>query len=477
MGREFDIEYDDFSGGYFVGTNESQQPMNTWVGTDVAVSPSTGHLIALPSVFSESSSLNSGLAFVGFFGVDSNDVIHWAGTTGTPPTFYYQNFGLTTTGSSAAAAGTAVKAGPVQFANKMCWALDAVGVGIIVARDVTTFALTNGNTPAANWLSTLGTYKYWLVGGDSTITNRMFFSAPNDPVTWAATDYIDIGSTSNTITGFVDAQDVLYIMTTGGLYSISGVLGSSSVLRQVNRVPLSDGTPFDTSVLGLTSNVAAGNYDGPLVMQGSTARRILQGAADASSVAQVGSAVAVVCNDSSVMFNDPMTSRAWYRRANLSGFSSLVPATVNRSEYAYFYPVSTGAQKVWRLQLNPTTSALTPSLTTFPTATVTLADYSSKRPFIIKDALMEVAIGEESAAAARSMGVQMGTLSVPAVGPDQFNGATSDAMLYQFTTEATTSLLAHKFNPNNAGPTYNVAPIVTLQGVELRRLVLRCQEV
>lgn len=474
MGRSFTIEYDDFSGGYYVGTNETQQPKNTWIGTDVAVSPSTGHL--LPLVAGQpSGTLPSGVSFVGFFGVASNDIAFW-GTTNTTGTIYYGDWALTTSGS-AGATGT-IKTVPVQFAGKMCWSRGGFSTnGYVSAVDINSFALTSGLVSSTSFLSVIGTYKYWMVGADSVLTNRMRYSAPNDPVTWAAADYIDIGSTSNRITGFVDMLDALYILTTGGLYALSGVPGATATLRQVNRIPLSDGAPFETTILGVTSNVTASQYDGPILMSGSTGRRVLQGVSNATGVVQVGSMVVVSNSDGSFFINDPATSKAWYRRSSSTLYGTILPSTVNRSEYLYTYTPSTGPQKIWRVAANPTTAAL--DAATFPSRSVTLADYQANQQFVVDKITAEVVVGESSSAP-RAIGVQMGTLSVPvgySTNPTQFSGATSQAQSYGFTSTSTGSMMAVDFTPNDAGPTYNVAPIVTLQGVELRRLIVRCHEV
>jgi hypothetical protein len=475
MGRSFTIEYDDFSGGYYVGTNETQQPKNTWTGTDVAVSPSTGHLLPLVAG-QDSGSLPSGVAVVGSFGMASNDIAFW-GTTNTTGTIYYGNWSLTTSGS--AGATSLITTGPVQFAGKMCWSRTAIGNGYVSAVDVNSFALTSGLVSAGSYLRVIGTYKYWMVGADSVLTNRMRYSAPNDPVTWAAADYIDIGSTSNAITGFVDMLDTLYVLTTGGLYAISGVLGATATLRQVNRIPLSDGAPFETTILGVTSNVTASQYDGPIIMSGSTGRRVLQGVSNATGVVQVGSMVVVSNSDGSFFINDPANSRAWYRRSSSTLNGTILPSTINRSEYLYTYTGSTGPQKIKRVAANPTTAALDPTSAVFPSRSVTLADYQANQQFVVDKITAEVVVGESSSAP-RAIGVQMGTLSVPvgySTNPTQFSGATSQAQSYGFTSTSTGSMMAVDFTPNDAGPTYNVAPIITLQGVELRRLIVRCHEV
>jgi len=122
---------------------------------------------------------------------------------------------------------------------------------------------------------------------------------------------------------------------------------------------------------------------------------------------------------------------------------------------------------------------LNPDATTFPSRSVTLAHYQANQQFVVDKITAEVVVGESSSAP-RAIGVQMGTLSVPvgySTNPTQFSGATSQAQSYAFTSTSTGSMMAVDFTPNDAGPTYNVAPIITLQGVELRRLIVRCHEV
>lgn len=491
MARSFTIEYDDFSGGYYVGNNETQQPKNTWIGSDVAVSPSTGHLIPLPDPELLATSATHGVFTPGAvcdFG--TRDSI-WYADEASPPNFYEaSSLGM---GAAIAGVGLGVAAGPVYYAGKVCWSVDGAGaaVGLINAIDPATNVLTSGNTPAAQYLSSLGTYKYWLVGGDSTLTNRMFFSAPNNPLSWTATDYIDIGSTANQITGFVDALDVLYIGTTNGLYALSGVLGATSTLRKINSLPIRDIAALESSLVGTTLTTAIHTYDGAYVISGSTGRRILQDYSSVGLVSSIGAGVALFDGTTPGPYvTDPTTSRAWHHQTG--GEKYVVPTVSGRSEYFYTCSTTSGASSIYRHRLNPPSIELVTGTTAFPTRTVTLADYQANSKFVVDSVTVEILV-DEWENVTRTIGVQIGNLSIPvgyATKPTQFTRATSQAQSYSFTSEArtkpvgfdpltirATSMMAVDFTPNDAGPTYNAAPIVTLQGVELRRLIMRCHEV
>jgi hypothetical protein len=45
MGRRFDVVYDDFTGGHFVGATQTKQPRDTWTGVNAICTADEGFLM------------------------------------------------------------------------------------------------------------------------------------------------------------------------------------------------------------------------------------------------------------------------------------------------------------------------------------------------------------------------------------------------------------------------------------------------
>lgn len=236
MGAEFVLEWDDFTGGYFVGPSHANQPSNTWRGTNVIVDPNDGML---------------------------NGVVDWTAatvTSGTPG-------GTTTTGGYVGmwTDGDSVwrlsGAGKVDFYGNV--RTNTANVGVINYNLTTVTAIldtcawssayifacytpssgtdnyvriaTSGGARTYYTLTEkvriLARWGEFMVGAGATTPYRLYYSNAYTPETWSG-DFIDIGD-AGTISCLVPFGDTLFIGKPDGWWAVTGVPGVSDTVRRV----------------------------------------------------------------------------------------------------------------------------------------------------------------------------------------------------------------------------------------------------
>jgi hypothetical protein len=262
---QFRVEWDDFSGGYFVGPNDADQPRNTWTGVGMAVSADQAMLMPAAPVVDITGNISGspGLrtwttneAFMlqgapivcsGLFnsGAVVVEIITWVTQEATT---YDMEIRAVANGLviSTVVAGTS---GDYRYPTARPVALPTtadfrkVGVYFPVERNVAS-ALTqfiyeylpfDGTATATSIpvrLSVVDRWKEWLVAAKHN-TNRLHFSGPLAPTSWSADDYVEIGDNAP-ITAIVPMANQLWIGKQQGWYVVTGVLGESTIVRAID---------------------------------------------------------------------------------------------------------------------------------------------------------------------------------------------------------------------------------------------------
>lgn len=481
MARQFDIEYDDFSGGYWFGGRDFKQPRNTWTGDDIAVTTDNGYLIAALGVETSAGpeTAYSGLvdAETNAIYTSTNELVYSLGTS-----TYYQQWGGISRGSTSHPGTSASMYGSteqiVEHYGKTVAVVDATSPKLIVMT-LATHAVAVPTTPAV--FSLLGTYKQWVVALGSSVSNRMYFSAPLDPTSWASSDYIDIGR--GYIRGFTELLDSLLVHTNDGIYQVVGVLGQTTTVRKISNNTGGYGRQVGGSVIML--NDVAGVY----ALAGSTVRPVVTPGAttqpfDTITASRDNIAVSRFIYGPMVAM-DSRHGLGWQRRSmsDIAGSKALVAAPQASSDFVY---VLSNAQ-FHRYRINHTGTQLARqggyNPAGYSTKTVTLADYSATRPFRVTEVLVEVvvAVATSVTTRARSVSVELEAYSVPvdyALSSVNFSTNATAVQTATFSVQTTdhNKRIMLRFLTNDAGPTYTVAPKITLNGVQLRRVILRCQD-
>lgn len=471
MGRQFDVDYDDFSGGYWTGGRANQQPMNTWEGNDVQVSPSTGYLVAATSM--ETSSFSPVVsAPLGMVTDGAN--FYWSkGTTG---------YNAAWTDLAPVATAHAGTTADTTHRTMVLFNGARVESSYTIARVLVNNVFAA--TPVI--LGDLGRYKYWVVGAGtvSPNANRVYFCAPNDPSSWPAANFFDVGPPGEAITGFVDGLDALYVQTTGGLYAVTGVLGSSTTVRQINQEFMNEPTLWANAINGVTVAPYTSANQLPAVAQGSLVRKYLYPAVSIQYIYRAGPAIIMIDSANRLWVNDPTTTGAWFMRSIGFGIAPVQLSYGDDYGYVIVFPGAAFAS-LQRFAINPTTSEPNPAggafAGFFPGAAVTLADYQAKRPFRVTEVQVEVQTGVSTNTTDRSFGCKVLATSVPsdglASGPHPYASNASTEQTYRFTTATGGARIVHRFKVSDAGPTYAAAPYLTLRGVDIVRVIMRCEEI
>lgn len=491
MGKQFEVEWSDFSGGYYVGARESKQPQNTWVGDGVIACAGDGFLMP-GAPLAETALLGSGgstLSLSGFVALDGASLSYGYVLGGT------KNLVVTGDAGSPFSLGAIVPQGrPVWFQGRILLAATTAVLIIYNAGAVTTSTVT----PAA--FSQVFSWDLFAIGVSS---NRLYFSAPADPTSWNSNDYIDVGE--GTIRAVVPTLTGLLVGTDHGWWQVTGVLGQTTTIRQVSTkgCTAAGGVSVDAGVFF----AAAGAPEQAVV-------RILNGSQTptalwdkdaaftaATQIAKVAGSYVLVSVGGNKAYVWSEHARNWRRIAVPTSLtesdptdlpdavsfaddpsadaSSAIIVSLDRDTLPG--PTIVRAYRQFTYDLDPFDPPVDSDGTGYQQATVDLASYDHKRPFRIDELIVELDLGATSLNATRSLGV---TIKAPSAIVDYHASLTalaangSQPATFTLPAMATTNYERPviRFSPNDAGPTMSFAPSLTMRGVKIRRVIARCTE-
>jgi hypothetical protein len=517
VGRKFDVEYDDFSGGHFVGPLEAKQPANTFVGSGVTVTPDEGFLMPdggwtrSSAAFTNAGSLAAAVPFVSGAvvvagvndGVGSSRICTISTTNGVTyngaltPTPATDPVGLNR-GGLAAVSGVTYN---TFLRNGGVYLIDDVGA--------TSF------TPAVTTLCPSGASGFWQWGAWSLSIdrnnnqNRLYYSQPGNPLLWGANNFIDIGPAWSRILTIVTTADQIIVASTDGWYTVSGVLGQTNTTRKVSRVAMPSSDPIYSNAMGaleMESGIASVAGDGDTL-------RMLQGSrVDSAMFLPAGVSLTYMANVGEFMLAVDSTGVAWvysesqrrWRKSAMptaaaEGVFSIVwlpardeaTATPTLNMVAIHRATSSGSSARTVYAYRQTKDPLQPEVTAsgvFPSATVTLADHSSRNPFRVTELLVEVDFGQPATqTSTRSLTVDIVTGARADLDPTlarTLTGSPAAPSSSAFTTQWSNmnATIAGdrqmvRCRPNDAGAAFSAAPRLVMQGVKVRRVIMRCEEI
>lgn len=519
MGRKFDVEYSDFSGGHFVGAYDVAQPMNTYTGVNVAVTADQGFLMP-DNGWAASSPLRTGTLLTGVSqpfidGGDSNVVV----TTSTAGVTTEELHLVSSTGGSFSTFAKGSSTNRFNAGNRVIQVADSAGnlryasmkdgrIVLMAANGTVASDTATGFTQATG----LWQWGVFTVSIGATNRNRVYFSDPGNPTSWTSTNFFDVGPSWASILAVVPTADVLYIASSEGWYAVSGILGQNNVVRKVATTSLSgNDLPVGVS-MAPSPPLATASQFGVSFMAATRGIRVLRGSnvADAArpfgttiwQIVAVGDVLAAYgsskggAQDEVWLWSE---ARRMWRASTLPsasslGYSSLfrhqlVRDEANRSTHVNVV-VSAGsygsAESVLVLrqakeQTNPAASG-----GVFPSATLGLADYQAKAPFRVTEVVVEVDFGTTSGDAARSLTAQVHTSALTDQDVTLRRTTSGDPQLpvsspltktwstLSSTTAGDREMV--RFKVNDAAPAMAAAPRLTLQGVKVRRVIMRCED-
>lgn len=527
MGRKFDVEYADFSGGHFVGAYDVAQPMNTFTGANVAVTADQGFLMPdqgwRPLKFSNDGT-TFGSPFVDLFG---ECVVSSVVSFGVERLYRGRPAGVsqTSTFSATNVFSQGQRQSPVvdgyEYASIYAGRLHQRNFGGTLTRDI---ALPFGNAEGV-W--------QWGVFTLSVHSTQpiLYWSNAGDISTWAATNFLRLGQSWSSIKAVVPTAEVLYVATTEGWYAVTGVLGETTSVRKVSVLGISnaDGVPSSlyTSTLYHT---AVHTPAGILFMAGQRGVRVNQGsnivdfarfpsAPQITNMVSAGDHVVVTTGNPQQVWIWSYTRRTW-RMSTLPNaaqygyldWTRVIPAFDEGNASKYMYLAATGRKSVtvgdsdlvMLLQLKEPTNPSTLN-DSFVQGVADLAGFEARQPFRVSELLVEVDfgstvlsevapiyVGDPPVATAlnnapRSLGAQIvtgpvadidATLARDSAGSPTF--PTSSLLTKTWANLGTTIAGDRemvRFRPSDAGASFTASPRLTMRGVKVRRVIMRCEEV
>jgi hypothetical protein len=254
----FQIVYDDFSGGQYMGPRSTNQPKNTWIGENVLVN-SKGELIPTGALLAveyfgpvgsnrailcdhwvgnmEVRGKRFGFAFVRFDdwpvgGLPNNQescIIKYQTSDGTDfpstPTVYPITGGSLSTGDVAFSSYTS----SFYFVKYLETGTTRTGYQINQFNINTGSTTVNATFAITEPIEHIENYKYRLVGHSPS--GRKLYYSGTDKTTWnPATQYYEFDSGIYRVEA---RTDDLLVFTFDGVYSVTGVLGASVNIQQI----------------------------------------------------------------------------------------------------------------------------------------------------------------------------------------------------------------------------------------------------
>lgn len=452
------VEWDDFTGGFYVGASATKQPRNTFTGDNVAVAMDDATLIPMyePTQLTltgtdTTSGLinNTALTEVGKPACLDRLMVFTAKTASAAylyavntETSVVTRFSLTLAGSVADfVVSTPVMINKLGSTNIDIYVpgdlnriiLVGIGSGGVfggqVAVDISALMTATGQTRLTN----LVIWGARMVGW--TTSAYLFFSgAAAFSSTWAATNYIIVGYAEDSISTITARNYDLIVGKPSGWFSVTGVLSYSAAVRQINNglgvIPTDPVAEWNNSVV-FNADTGTVNYPvnlytvngarvTPMMFQRfSTLTQELN-----MSKGPLGTLQVCLTNqDSSTV----LSGRMWllnqqnrWTRTQIPNVTAITPATGTLSYYPGLAYVSRSTVAIQRpilvMQVSKTTAGVhkvgvhTVKLPTFEpgqtasrapsTAVALLSDFSSQIPITVKDVFVEVEVVELETASA-----------------------------------------------------------------------------
>lgn len=526
VGKQFEVVYDDFSGGHFVGQVGTKQPKNTFVGYDIGPDSSDGGLVPLGEFFAINNAL-SGDAYstctkplITYYTSVGTAKMVWAGNAHSylvdlaPPITFPVSVG------SLAMAGSYAQALPAYFppqdrvlipnsARTSIFSLDITGANPVLA--ATTALPATMQLGAGTGIVVYGEFAMFATG-----LGKLYFSNPSLATTWTATDWIAIPS--GTVSLLVH-QGSMYIGASTGWWVATGIPGSTLSLRQITTVatgylPVS----IDTSIVSAGSPVTTllkqesvpngplfrelvGARDRPLSWGGSPDGRYPFYVAETARVGpyfvartpfQQGTLVdeggGSTVLGTTLWILDTRTGVWTRRQVPVHTLYSLATWREAAGDLIAYRTNSPDNHYFASLSLN---GLYADQDGTYQTGTAELAEHYHPSLFHVTEVLCEVDLGVIDNLAENALTNLDRSISVyvktPGVVIDQEQDLTlsrskSSTLTQTLPTRAqvganyTRRRVWVRFNPSDGNSTFNATPVVTLTGCKLRRLIMRCTE-
>jgi hypothetical protein len=512
----FQITYDDFSGGQYMGNKSTNLPKNTWHGENVLPTPS-GQIIA---------SGNATAANWAVTGTPSTGTIydHWviggdsyvftntiaSGTS----TSRFLKFEFVNDGGAFPITPTAVTltgflGGNVAYypATSLFYYISTAGNIYSVTTSGTVSAAISTALAGLN-LTNITSYGYRLLswGGTNATAKKRLYYSDTTLATWSTANYYEF---SGTILNVLPRTNDLLVICNTGVFSLVGVLGSS-VTNQliVPQENITEGMK-DATIVGrnmyFLDQLANGSLDGRLYrLTGSTVQST-EVISTSDIVAQTGleQARVLAINDGRLVIM--MRTGICYVETSKGQWSRLTATTATLDSAASkqqqigragpnslneFLMIASFDTTTKSIVLNryihnaiiptPTLGSISVSgggsSGTYPTATVTLSEYWHSKPFTVKEMFIEYSPLTTFGKIPVIQPQIQSTGNVDVLSENIGSILSSTGSNISQLNASFGTYVMERFRTNNADKGFGVKPKITFSAATIKRVILNCED-
>lgn len=527
----FQVTYDDFSGGQYMGNRAAMLPKNTWFGTN-AVLNGQGELIpsgtgevtsfAAPTLPSGATNWISGDIW-GFFNYASTLHIistYVTFTTGIQSTTrYHRIVAAPIPGSRIISTYTLTGK---RVVGQTVWdpTLEVVFFVDSLTADICRVSSTGTVTVvstvfSANDITSLAIYKSRMLAY-TTFGKKLYYSDPT-MTTWSLTDYYELPGDIQTV---IPRSNDIIVVTDAGVYSITGVFGESiniQLIMPVNeQVPgMSSAVATGRSVLfvgdeeladprlyeflgattsevarfpqsdvneSLQSNTFATVENNYQVAIGAEAKGTICTFIDSGVLyarANTGETVRLKITNSVDKLNPTVAQNVFTNTTNYGdAYVAAFDSDAGNTGYGTLYVYLFGYER----PIPSTAFKTIDGLSAPGSATVDLAEYWHSKPCSIKEVLVE-AVYDTTGLLDLSGNASVAATMIPTGAVDmtvnQTGALASDTQTYTTTissVSANNSRVLHRFRIDNGNKSYGFFPRITWQGCRIRRVIVTAED-
>ena len=511
----FQITYDDFSGGQYMGNKSTNLPKNTWHGENVLPTPA-GQLIASGNA-TAADWLVTGTPDTGtiydhwVIGGDSYVFINTI-KSGTSTSRFLKFAGINN-GSTFPITPTAVTltgflGGNVPYypATSLFYYISTVGNIYSVTTSGTVSAAIS-TALAGLGLTNITSYGYRLLawGGTNATAKKRLYYSDTTLATWSTADYYEF---SGTILNVLPRTNDLLVICDTGVFSLVGVLGASITNQLI--VPQENVTEGmkDATVVGrnvyFLDQLANGSMDGRLYRMVGSSVQPVETFALSDVLSQVGleQARVMAINDGRLVIMmrtgvcyAETTKGQWTR---LTASTALLSASASKQQQIgragpnslnEFFMVASFEPTKKSIVLNryihneiypaPTLGNITISgggSGTLPTGTVTLPEYWHSKPFSVKEVFIEYSVTNEFGVSTVVEAQIVSTGNVDVLSENiSLIPSTVTPNINQLSYSYGTYVM-ERFRPNNAAKGFGAKTIITFSAATIKRVILNCED-
>lgn len=512
----FQITYDDFSGGQYMGNKSTNLPKNTWHGENVLPTPS-GQIIASGNAtaanWAVTGTPDTGTIFDHWvIGGDSYVFINTI-KSGTS-TSRFLKFASVNDGSAFPITPTAVSltgflGGNVAYypATSLFYYISTVGNIYSVTTGGTVSAAISTNL-AGLGLTNITSYGYRLLawGGTSATSKKRLYYSDTTLASWSTSNSYEF---SGTILQVLPRTNDLLVVCDTGVFSLVGVLGSSITNQLiVPQENITEGMK-DATIVGrnmyFLDQLANGSLDGRVYrLTGSTVQPtdiiptadiVAQTGLEQARILAINDGRLVIMMRTGICYVE--TSKGQWSRltattATLSSTASKQqqigragPNSLNEFLMIASFDISTKSIVLNRYIHNAIVPEPTLGLInisgwgsggTFPTGTVTLSEYFHSKPFTVKEMFIEYSPVVDSGVVpvVQPQIEPTGNVDVLSQNIGSILSSTGSNISQQNVAFGT--YVMERFRTNNADKGFGVKPKITFSAATIKRVILNCED-